>query len=502
MKLSMAIIEHWIQRYHPISTIVDDAPTISAVRLFTYAKALNPQYLYVGRNRDFFEHSQSDEVLLVHKKSVISLNTQELEDVFDVLLDAFTFYQNWEQKMLSAFGTANPEQTIIDACKDIFGPMFFTTMGLQVTAFSRQYPVGSVNRNWDDFWHYGALSPDSLMIMQAGQYLQKASQIWKCETFYEENVDNYPYSMLISQENAFHTLTGHLTIISNEPFQEYHRHLAIYLRQALCLVAPQKKTDDHGSVTQRLLQDFLQGRNQSPSTYAIFYQLQGWDPEMYSIIIILKQKNGTLDTYRYHLNALQDYYPNGLFFIHPISDQAQDREIVCCLPIDPSGELGDGKRFGLNVPEKMLKIADILHLNCYCSYAFHGIEHVQIQYTQAKACLSRKKRHYYDCGLTDLASLNNSPNYRRLALHPVLEQILEYDRQKNTSFYHILKVYLRCERNRGLAAQQLFMHKNTLVYRIERITALFALNLDDPYEREYLLLSFRCLESVQSYEHV
>ena len=68
----------------------------------------------MGRNKDFFENSQSNEVLLVHKKDVISLSTHELEDVFDSLLDAFAFYQNWEQEMLSAFQKENPEQVIID----------------------------------------------------------------------------------------------------------------------------------------------------------------------------------------------------------------------------------------------------------------------------------------------------------------------------------------------------------------------------------------------------
>ena len=31
MKLSMAIIEHWIRQYHPISTIISDEPDIYAV---------------------------------------------------------------------------------------------------------------------------------------------------------------------------------------------------------------------------------------------------------------------------------------------------------------------------------------------------------------------------------------------------------------------------------------------------------------------------------------
>ena len=40
------------------------------------------------------------------------------------------------------------------------------------------------------------------------------------------------------------------------------------------------------------------------------------------------------------------------------------------------------------------------------------------------------------------------------------------------------------------------MHKNTLVYRIGRICELCSLDLDDAYEREYLLVSFRCLETM------
>ena len=153
MKLSMTIIENWIQKYHPVSTIISDKPTIAGVRLFSYNKNPSPDFLYIGRNRDFFEQSESDEILLVHRKDVISLKTQELEDVLDTVMDAFAFYQEWEQQMLSAFQKENPEQVIIDACKTVFGPMFYTNMSLQITAFSRQYPENSINENiaWNKY---------------------------------------------------------------------------------------------------------------------------------------------------------------------------------------------------------------------------------------------------------------------------------------------------------------------------------------------------------------
>lgn len=496
MNLSMAIIEHWIRQYHPISTIISDEPTISAVRLFTYAKAPNPNYLYVGRNKDFFENSQSNEVLLVHRKDVISLSTHELEDVFDSLLDAFSFYQSWEQEMLSAFQKENPEQVIIDSCREIFGPMFFTTTSLQMTAFSKQYPIGSINQNWDDFWELGTLSLSSLMNMQPGMFLEKLSQTWECETFYEDHVDNYPYSMMISQENSAHKLTGQLTIISNTPFQQYHRDIAVYLKRALCLVANHEEPVEHGSVAQSLLQDFLQGRRNDLASFHTFYQIQGWDSGQHCMIIILKQENGALITYEYHLKSLRKYFPGALCFIRYSFDERRDGEIVCCLPVEPLEDSGPGNRFGLEMPEMLFKMAKILKLDYYCSYPFSGIQNAAVQYRQANACLVRGKPFYYDCALEDLSDLNGTPAYRRLAVHPALERIMDYDRRKNTSCYHILKTYLRCERNRVLTAQELFMHKNTLVYRIGKICALFSLDLEDAYEREYLLFSFRCMEAV------
>lgn len=496
MNLSMAIVEHWIRQYHPISAILSNEATISAVRLFTYEKAPNPKYLYVGRNRDFFENSQSDEVLLVHKKDVISLSTHELEDVFDSLQDAFAFYQNWEQEMLSAFQKENPEQVIIDSCKEIFGPMFFTTTSLQITAFSKQYPIGSVNQNWDDFWNLGTFSLSSLMNMQSGKSFEKFSQAWDCEVFYEESVTNYPYAMMISQENSAHRLIGQLTIISNAPFQQYHRDIAVYLKRALCLVANHEEIAERGSVVQSLLQDFLQGRRNDSASFHTFYQMQGWDPGQQCMVVLLKQKTGALITYEYHLKSLRKYFPNAIFYVHFTFDERQDGEIVCCVPVKPLEDHGRGNRFGLEMPDMLFEMARLLKLAYYCSYPFSGIENAAGQYRQAGTCLARGKPYYYDCALNDLADLNGAPEYRRLAVHPALERILDYDRRKNTSFYHILKTYLRCERNRVLTAQELFMHKNTLVYRIGKICALFSLDLEDEYEREYLLFSFRCMETI------
>jgi PucR family transcriptional regulator, purine catabolism regulatory protein len=50
--------------------------------------------------------------------------------------------------------------------------------------------------------------------------------------------------------------------------------------------------------------------------------------------------------------------------------------------------------------------------------------------------------------------------------------LLEYDRDHNGSLVHTLEVFLRCERNRVKAAEELFIHYNTLRYRLTQIDEL------------------------------
>lgn len=486
----MDIIEHWIRQYDPIATIVSDELTIAGIRLFSYEKTPDPDYLYIGRTSDFVEHAQVQEILLVHRKDVISLKTQELEDVFDMVMDAFVFYQKWEQEMLSAFQQENPEQVIIDACKEIFGPMFFSTNGLSVTAFSKQYPRGSVNRDWDDFWELGAFSVDSLARMQNGKYMEKLSHKWNCEIFYDRYLEKYPYAMMISQENGEHQLTGQLTIISEKEFKKYQKHLALILKQALCLVAGHEKRGHQGSLVQNLFQGFLLKEQLDDAEVQMFYKMQGWSREQICMVGILRKTHSSSVDYGYHMRALGVHFPGIIFCERPDSEDG----IVCCVPLEEEKGKIQGNRYGIKEPKEFLDMIKRLNFQYFLSYPGTGIEKVNIQYRQAFSAMRYDRKEYYFCALKDLVGFGKSDELRRLAIHPALERIQIYDRKKFTDYYNMLRVYLQCERERVLTARELFVHKNTLVYRLKKMESLFVLNLDDVYEREYLMTSFLCME--------
>lgn len=60
------------------------------------------------------------------------------------------------------------------------------------------------------------------------------------------------------------------------------------------------------------------------------------------------------------------------------------------------------------------------------------------------------------------------------------EQLEEEDTAKGTCFYNTLKEYLLCGCNVGMAAKHLYIHRNTMIYRLTKIRELLDIDINDP----------------------
>ena len=72
-----------------------------------------------------------------------------------------------------------------------------------------------------------------------------------------------------------------------------------------------------------------------------------------------------------------------------------------------------------------------------------------------------------------------------------------YDAANRTELCRTLETYLRLERNVVQTAKELFIHRSTFLYRLEKIKEILDSRLDDPDELVYLSLSFRLLDNEQ-----
>jgi hypothetical protein len=67
----------------------------------------------------------------------------------------------------------------------------------------------------------------------------------------------------------------------------------------------------------------------------------------------------------------------------------------------------------------------------------------------------------------------------------------EYDEQHRTDTMKILRLFLENERSATVTSTIMHMHRNTVLYHMEKISRLLGLSLDDPDTRLQLLLSFK-----------
>lgn len=70
-----------------------------------------------------------------------------------------------------------------------------------------------------------------------------------------------------------------------------------------------------------------------------------------------------------------------------------------------------------------------------------------------------------------------------------LDQLKKEDREKGTEFYKSLKEYLLSGNNVNLSAKRLFIHRNTMVYRLAKIHEIIGVDINQPDTARRLLLT-------------
>ena len=122
--------------------------------------------------------------------------------------------------------------------------------------------------------------------------------------------------------------------------------------------------------------------------------------------------------------------------------------------------------------------------------------------------LDPKRRIYYyeDFAMYQIVELAadseikhlSSRNLAHLCNNEMIALIM-YDQKYNTNMADILLTFLRYERNTTKAAEVLFMHRNTLLYKIKKIEEIIDRDLEDPDFRARMLFSGYVVNYMRKY---
>jgi DNA-binding PucR family transcriptional regulator len=91
-----------------------------------------------------------------------------------------------------------------------------------------------------------------------------------------------------------------------------------------------------------------------------------------------------------------------------------------------------------------------------------------------------------------------SQNLVHLCNNELIALVL-YDKKNGTNLVTVLQSYLLHERNTSETAKALYIHRNTMLYKIHKIEEIIGCSLEDPMLRERMLFSCRVLEYMTKY---
>lgn len=134
---------------------------------------------------------------------------------------------------------------------------------------------------------------------------------------------------------------------------------------------------------------------------------------------------------------------------------------------------------------------DPLDFPLYYQQAYYAVANTGSSHLPSENDSCELRIHAYrSYALSYLAGLAEDADARKMFCHPALSILQHYDCQNSTSLYQTLKVWLNCGCSIKEASALLYIHRNTMNYRLSCIREMTGICFDDPLEISRLILSF------------
>lgn len=275
---------------------------------------------------------------------------------------------------------------------------------------------------------------------------------------------------------------------SNREFAHADFELVHFLCRLVALEL--QKTDfyatNSGLMHSVLMHDLLEGVVRSEESAAARSAPLGWViGNEQQVLIVFDQNYGVFDRKaRTVCEALRGLLPQCHWVIY-------QNKLVFLLP------------HPLLDDDALVQYLRVNHLYAALSERFRGLLPLRNAFSQALHAYEHGMRlapdktlhRYTDYMFHHIGQLLAGQQDVRVFCHPGVLQLAEYDSENATQLLPTLRAYLRWNDNPTAAARQLYIHKNTLFYRINKIKEQFGLQLTDGNERARIQLTLAFLES-------
>lgn len=421
--------------------------------------------------------------------------TQGLELVQSV----FDFYQDWIDDVKQQMAVFN-YQKLVDLSWNVFhNPVILFNGNHHVLAMSNRYTDEEMGEEWAYLKEFGYPSMEYYRDMRNSNMLSDVEYA-QLVSFAKSHSSNAMSSPIRFRDK----ICGRLTILEKDrQFNQGDVELLTLLVNELRLPLAEQTSKDASlkEINFDCLGNLLDGIGTNIQSLAFLLSYQKWKATDYYKIYKIKicetgdnlpvKERFFLETLRRNIAgcAVLKKETGGEMYV------VQNLQVVSAVTVKESlSHLGRYNRFFLT---ESLEFQGIYHLNFLREQADYAMELIRLYHYDPMdengelRCIS-----FYDCAMEYLITSGNLEK-SMYALHPDILRLWRDRRNDKDNKLDTWLCYLANGRSLKKAAEQLHIHRNTLVYRINKVQESLHYRKDDSYTLDYIRLSIRILHILE-----
>lgn len=410
--------------------------------------------------------------------------------MFNAFMERFKTLMAWEKDTELLIARKAPLQKLVERAESIIdNPIFVWDGSFNIVG----RPSGEVSELplWQKWLEMGYIPGDGVAQFAKLGYFNNPEGYVSLRPI-SPLIFNYPFVIRVFSEGLRQELVFAQYFVRTPCTPALLELLNMLVEMLRQYVEEVMKTDKRGKnhIYEPFIEDIIQGRYSEDEIKDKLKYIKLPYEANYKVYII---------SFERYTKPLAVYVKRAVKQIAPQGHAIETNHMVCLLNKEP---VNSGAEDGFR--EKLYEILENSSCSCGESDFVPNLLAVRDAAKQATAAIQMgmivrpeercwKYRDVYVYDMLFSYYRNMGGSYRSM-IHPGLAELIRNDRANNNDNLKLLSIFLNSDRNITNTAKEMFLHRNTVIYRIGKIEQTLGVSLDDPDVRFDLLVSLKCIE--------
>ena len=491
MKIPIDVIAEALDRCRPELHFSRENMAYSRLRLVQGAQwAADTLYVGYGRDIPSVKRPAKTGFISIGKPAAVPDNmiclpgSCDLNEIFNTVQKVFDSFSAYEIDLMRAVHSGSYQDLIDMSHEFLANPVYFMDNGYRVLAWAPDKDVFK-DREWEHIRHKGFVSFETIRSLKELGHFDEM-KAYKSPTIFSSPA--FPFRAIISNAYIKSVFAGRTVAIeARKPFSGADILVSKMLIEAIEVKMSKDEAFQHirgKGPLYGMFHDLVYGVDLDRRLIADRLQyLPHWKKGLFRVLLVPlgSADDQTFDYYasileRRRVDGCSILFENGLVVVLHYTGEAGFQPLRKALDAFLSD---NALRAGL-------------------SNEFSNLSELRHYYKQAAATLElsgkdRQLNLYGDYTLKHILSFSSHENVSKLC-HPCVLSLKNSDEENGTQFFKTLRSFLENERSLVKTAGALNIHRNTLLYRIDKIKEMTGVDLDDADTRLHVVMSYRLLE--------